>query len=62
MKRYKIHRGASKRNLKKFGDLIAYDSVDFTKVDDGCTRPLRWDCFMHHEHCGLKTMFGRLIK
>ena len=34
MKHFKTHRGAYKRELKKFGDLITFDAVDTSKVHD----------------------------
>lgn len=34
MKHFKTYRGAFKRELKKFGDLITFDFVDTTKVHD----------------------------
>ena len=34
MKHFKTRRGAYKRELKKFGDLIMFDAVDTSKVHD----------------------------
>ena len=34
MKHFKTRRGAYKRELKKFGDLITFDAVDTSKVHD----------------------------
>ena len=34
MKHFKTHRGAYKRELKKFGGLITFDAVDTSKVHD----------------------------
>ena len=56
MKHYQTHRGAFKRKLEKFGDLITFDFVDTRKVKDSGLLELEKDILM------IRDRFTGLVK